>query len=342
MNTAGKVLAVFFAGVTIYTTYPRVIEALVGPPRASAPASAPGPGLASQPTTRTDFAAQEQPPRVVVPTPGTREFGRAPVPYVWQEKGLRSPNLATFVREALPAAEAGNADAQFALYGAFSFCRDGMMKRTAAELHRIPEAIMSEMHRRCDDLAAAYPDLPREAARWLESSVQAKFPRAFAYSALEDLERLEHTKMKKADREKLLTDSRSRMVIALHSNDPAITWIAAESLAALFPGDARIAQANWVWRLAACEQGLECGANARWLHDDCQWTQDCVPGETGPEYIRRVSGDFSSLQARARTLAASLRNSTLDDAGFAATVTSLPAPRARSEESRRPSARLAR
>jgi hypothetical protein len=336
MSAGRNIVAAVITVVAIYTVYPRIFASL----RDGHPPESPRPAAPAQnPSLPRDAPSSTAPRGPEIPVRGTTSFGPDPVPYVWQERLLKASNAAQFVKQAKPAAESGNADAEFALYGAFSFCRDGMRKRSAEQKNRIPEEIWRDMHTRCDALAAEYPDLGLEASQWLDQALQAKFPRALAFSALEDVERMAGASSKRSERKKRLADARSNMVVALRSNDPAITWIAAESLPAFFPGDPRVEQANWVWRLAACEQGMICGPDAQWIHDACLMRQNCVPGETGPQYIRRVSGDFPSLLARARTLASALRNSTLDDAGFEATVTSLPVAQ-KPAGNKQPAARL--
>ena len=324
MSTGAKIVAVILAIGAITYTFPRVARML-----------------------RDDNRVQEKPvleqaldrePRW--PGPGADDMGPDPRPYLWQERILRVTDYATFVGEALPAAERGDADAQFALYAAFAFCRDGMMERTPEQRARIPAALWDDMHRRCDALVAQYPDLAGEASSWLQRSLDADFPRAIAFSAREDIERLERGEIRGAQAEALVPLLKSRLVTALAANDPAITEGISTKLGPLFPGDSRVETAYWVWRLAACEQGLDCGPQVEWLHDVCRIRDNCIRGESGQEYIRRVSGDLPSLQARARDMARKLRKGEFTLADFDQSVTSLPQPGR--ERPSRPSARIDR
>jgi hypothetical protein len=96
----------------------------------------------------------------------TEDMGPRPRTYLWQDRLGNAVDYAALIELALPAAQAGNADAQFALYGAFSYCRDIVEPR-------------------CNGLAALFPDFAVEADRWLAQSIERKFPRAFALGALE-------------------------------------------------------------------------------------------------------------------------------------------------------------
>jgi len=252
--------------------------------------------------------------------------GPAPVKYRWQQRLPLAPNYAQLVAEARPAAQSGDADAQFALHVAFSFCRDGLRKRSAEELRRFPDAVIQDMHRRCDALAVQDPDLAGEADRWFALALKAGFPRALAFAARDTAGRIEREKTGGGERAKALAVARSRLVRALRANDPGVTFVVPNTLHVFFPGDRRVKPAISLWMLAACEQGLECGVNAAWMRDICNMRRDCRDGETGIQYAQRAAGNPVWLPARARALATMLRNSRFDEAAFAETVTSLPIP----------------
>jgi hypothetical protein len=255
-------------------------------------------------------------------------MGPEPKRYPWQEKAASAQDFANVVKEALPAASAGDADAQFAMYGLLRYCADGMRKRSAEELRQIPEQLLRQMHTHCDELAAEYSDLGGEADAWLRKAREAAFPRALAFNALEDIRAMTRVRPKEAERERRIAAARSDLLLALNSNDPVVTSLVSGLLPAFFPTDPRTEQAFWVWQLAACEQGLDCRPGTQFVRDDCILRNRCMSGESAQEYIRRVSGDFPSLTARARKLARALRNSDLDEKMFEETVTSLPASHA--------------
>ncbi|HEV7606840.1 MAG TPA: hypothetical protein VGO61_05855 [Steroidobacteraceae bacterium] len=263
------------------------------------------------------------------------DLGPEPTLLHWQQKLPLSPNYAQFVDEATGAAHSGDADAQFAMYIAFSFCRDGLRKRSAEEMRQFNDEIMTDMHRRCDALAAKYADLAGEADRWLALALDAKFPRALAAAARIDIEALDRSKVSGSERAKRLAIARSRLLTALRANDPGVTFVVPNTLHAFFPRDRRLRTAVSLWLLAACEQGLECGVNTPWMRDICNMRRDCLDGETGFQYARRLSGDFPSLLARARKLATMLRKAELGEAEFAETVTSLPVPAASVDDGKR-------
>jgi hypothetical protein len=293
LNTTAKVLVVVCCGVVLGA----IIETVVREPA---------------PARRQPEAGEAMGPR--------------PRTYLWQERLGSAVNYAALIDLALPAAQAGNADAQFALYGAFSHCRDMTRRRTPEEAPRV-EIMSPVVEPRCNELAAQFPDFAAEADRWLAQSLERKFPRAFALDALEDLRDLARNPPPEPERLRRVESARSRLLFALGSNDPAIAQVVPQFLPALFPNDVRVVRARWVWLMAACEQGLRCDSRSNVLQEDCMTHDRCSAGESVTTYIRRVSGDFPSLMVRARNLARTLRNSRLDARTFDETVTSLPPAR---------------
>ena len=342
VSTGAAIVAVLIAIASIAYTYPRIVKMLMQGGGSSVDDGhrrrESRPGSAGHMPESAPQGAETR-PRINLSPPGPPDMGPNPRSWPWQERILIVKDYAVFVPLALPEAQKGNADAQFALYAAFSFCRDGMMKRTAEERARIPAELWDSMHRRCDALALKYPDLASEASAWLQSALAAGFPRAIAFAAIEDIKKIERGEVRGHKARALIADVKARLIPALAANDPAITAGISTRVGTLFPAEeARAESAYWVWRLAACEQGLDCGPQAGWLHDVCRLRDNCRPGENGQQYIRRMSGDLSSLQARARDLARKLRKGefTLED--FDQSVLSLPVPKP--VKSSRPAARL--
>ncbi len=311
-----KVFVFVFALATLTASFKIVRESLFGTPRESPILSGAQSTSRESPDSRfdTNTTSTERPRELLVPT---NDMGPEPKRYPWQEKAARAQDFGDVVKEALPAASAGDADAQFAMYVLMRYCADGMRKRSDEELR--------QMHSHCDGLATEFSDLGGESDAWLRRAHEAAFPRALAFTALEELQAIARVQPKKAERERRVATARSDLLLALNSNDPAVTSLVAGLLPAFFPTDPRTEQAFWVWQLAACEQGLDCRPGTQFVRDDCILRNRCMSGESAQEYIRRVSGDFPSLTARARKLARSLRNSELDEKLFDETVTTLPA-----------------
>ncbi len=306
-----KILLGLVCVVAVLTSFRIVRQSLTGIPR-------------DAPLIGTDTAPPAEEKARLVP-PGPEDLGPKPKAWHWQEIAVHATNFGKVANDALPAANSGNSDAQFALYALFQYCRDGMRQRTPEQRSRIPEPIFREMHARCDGLAAQFPDLAGEADRWLHKALEAKFPRALAFAAYEDLNAMARKPPKKEERQRRIYAARSNILQALNSNDPAITFEVATVLWQFFPDDPRVEQAKWVWRLAGCEQGLECGSKEMFVLDDCRRRNMCMNDETTAQYILRV-GDFPSLDARAHNLARTLRKGELDDRTFEETVTSIPPP----------------
>jgi len=305
-----KVLIAFVCVVALGVSWRMVRQSLFGvpydapllAPPATAPAAAP---VRAQPDPKN---------------------GPDPKAWPWQQRAAYADDFLAVVRAATPEAEAGNGDAQFALYSLFRYCWEGMGGLNADERSRIPEEVFKEMHGHCDPLAAEYKDLGGASDRWLKAALESQFPRALAFSSIEDLRAMERGSTSRKQREQRIVAARANLVEALKSNDPAITERVPMVLRILFPDDARTEQATWVWKLAACEQGLDCRPDSMFVRDDCRRRNLCMSGETGQSYVRRVAAEIPSLDERARELARTLRKGEMDDKVFVETVTSLPQP----------------
>jgi hypothetical protein len=307
MNTGGKIfLAIISVPVLLYVMQAvrmrevqRATQGAAGPAAAATASAAP---LARRAPAQVQVQAQ------------------------LQERLIQTSDYATFVSEVVTRADSGDADAQFALYTAFSYCEEGLRELAGGDRRQVPEEVAQRVHGRCDGLARAYANLDAESGRWLARAVQSGYPRALAEDALRELQLLSRSKMPAAKRAAQLQQVREQLARALRSNDPVVTWIAGEALPVLFPAHPRLERAYWTWKLAACDQGADCGPHATWVTHACQRRRDCRPGESGEDYIRRAAGDFAGLHADARSLAGDLRNGLFEPQDFDRLVTgSVPA-----------------
>jgi hypothetical protein len=100
---------------------------------------------------------------------------------------------------------------------------------------------------------------------------------------------------------------------ALHSKDPQVVFQFAD-LPLLFLDDPeKASEAMWTWRLAACQRGYDCGANADWLAVMCRFDYNCQPQDDGVEFIRRNnSQNFDALEKKAAELNAKLDSDEYD------------------------------
>jgi len=143
------------------------------------------------------------------------------------------------------------------------------------------------------------------ANEWLSASKENKFDLAMIDSALQLALKAgvsgatEHVEMR---------DEAKRLALeALKSKDPEVIFDMGD-LAGLFVGDMQKAsQEQWVWRLAACKRGYECGQNAEWYQHQCRFDTNCQPYESGVDFIRRAnSEDFEEIDRLSNELNAKL------------------------------------
>jgi hypothetical protein len=70
----------------------------------------------------------------------------------------------------------------------------------------------------------------------------------------------------------------------------------------LLAGDdqAAIDRNQWVWLLAACQRGYDCGPNSDWVRMRCSHDNACQPFESVSDIVRRITGPkFDSIVTRA-------------------------------------------
>jgi hypothetical protein len=245
-----------------------------------------------------------------------------------------------FIENLLDEARAGNRDAQYAIYEAMIYCDDTYALHFDRREGRLAleDALALARQRKdprieeirtsyatCNTLKAENPGKYGSANEWLEKASDLGLPRAQARNASI---MLMHSKLgilpanaTREDRTEAL-EARSTLAIdlmvqALNSKDPAATWEIAHALNALTGHFENDNGDMWVWRLAACKQGFDCSAGARWKVSECFFDPFCYAGETGIDYIRRQAADLRpNVDSEADTLLARLNHGSIDRVEF--------------------------
>jgi hypothetical protein len=240
------------------------------------------------------------------------------------EKGLESrfhasTDLWQFAQSILPAAEAGDPAAQYYLSRTLKYCDDnfrfyfvrGNKRRTldegmqwASTRTGLKAEEAREVHARCSRLQETLHPFGTADA-WLSASKETGIRLAMIDTARQLAVKAgfsgatEHVEMR--------NEAKRLALRALESKDPQVIFDMGD-LAALFVGDMKKAsQEQWVWRLAACKRGFECGQDAEWIQLQCRFDPNCQPYESGVDFIRRVnSEDFDDIERLANDLNARL------------------------------------
>ena len=245
-----------------------------------------------------------------------------------------------FVEGLLPEAHAGNREAQYAIYEALFYCDDTYklyferrtrrltLDEALAQAARLPGVNIKEMrasHATCNALKSADAGRYGSARDWLRKSSDLGLPMAQGRNASTTLTEDMLTRFpagasaRPSDEELAARNAAASrlMLTALNSRDPAVTWELANTLN-LFTG--HLADDNgdmWVWRLAACKQGYDCSATARWKSAECFLDANCFEGESGIDYIRRNSAKLRpNVDSLADQLLARLNQGDIDMTEF--------------------------
>jgi hypothetical protein len=233
---------------------------------------------------------------------------------------IESTDYNDFVRNAYPAAKAGNSEAQFYISEALGYCEEIYRRyfhKPAPDLpvpsleeqigkfqahmrYHIP--IMRAAYTRCHDLMEN--DVAQWGTReeWLAKATDAALPAAEARTAsllLDDkvLNRPSSIKSRQQDPVALLRN-------ALDTKDPTALMVAASFTATVddinYPGvfedarvrDQRVEKNRLAWWLLACESGYDCGTDGPWFVSICAIDRRCQPGTDAVDYIRQSAQDL--------------------------------------------------
>jgi hypothetical protein len=235
----------------------------------------------------------------------------------WERELDSAENLGDFAAKAGGAARTGDAQAQFAMHRLLETCARPRQD-SVAKCATFPESVRAEYE---------------TAEVWLARAAQNGVARASHELAVRELVNLPRDHRARSTAERAENDmrialARMRLVEALRSSDPYLTWRTADSLATIFGDSPETRQATWVWRLAACEQGLSCGYESPWVKAVCERVE-CRDFEDGATLLLRQAGGSEAAKHRARELGARLRAGDFDDRALEASVRTLQSTPAR-------------
>ncbi len=235
-----------------------------------------------------------------------------------------SADLWQFAESIHPAAQAGDPAAQYYLSRTLKYCDDsfrfyfvrGNRRRTldegmqwASTRAGLEAEEAREVHARCSRLQETSHSFGT-AGEWLSASKE----KGFSLAMIDTARQLAVTAgVSGATQHVEMRDEAKRLALrALESKDPQVIFDMGD-LAVLFVEDMKKAsQEQWVWRLAACKRGYECGPDAEWVQLQCRFDPNCQPYESGIDFIRRMnSEDFDEIERLANDL-----NARLDAGGF--------------------------
>jgi hypothetical protein len=261
-------------------------------------------------------------PRVVAPAPSSP---------LSQYKTLygSTRDFWEFAATLLPAAAAGDADAQFYLSRVLEKCdRDNkIFFKRRAQVLSLDEGLQwaSKRHLSIAQAQAIYDlchkFLTNDSAHfgstsdWLAKATQAGQPLGRATTALKALEQgllLSSSRasgvqivdpdpaLEKADPIGLLRE-------AVKSEDPEVLFMIGEAQSLLYPARSNELVERLAWWLVACERGLDCTANGNWIKETCAEYPQCQSAVGSTDRIQGLAQDsWPEVQRRAQEISAQL------------------------------------
>jgi len=247
------------------------------------------------------------------------------------------PNLSSagdyqaFVKNALGAARAGDANAQFNVWKATNYCDEngrfyfirGEQKLSREEglawaiRRNVPYTTAQRVYDRCHAfLESETPIDTAESIRWLNAAAEQGHPVAQSILAAKILEEkmlrgFEGTsgaESPRADVEKL-DETRTPAELlqaAVRSREPEVLFRIGDMMTLLDPAAPDVSVQRLAWMAVACERGLDCSAQADWVAASCL-TAECSSINSNTEVVRIIAGDlWSAVQQRARQLSEKL------------------------------------
>ena len=265
-----------------------------------------------------------------------------PSPIDYAKAFRESTNYRSFILSALPAAQSGDPDAQYYLHAALAYCDESYsfyfrprgkvltLDEAIAVRSELPGPSMTEAikraYSRCHEVNEAKDSGWGTAQGWLSKATDAGQPVAQMETA-----------------QKIFLRPLVRGGVSAESEDPAIaqgTYIEARSLVraaiesknpqAIFDmgglqgflqqgePQEQMTQDAITWEYVACLRGFDCGVDAEWYRQFCLSGSNCLPGESGVDYLRRTAPMLNvlDLEQRAYDLNAKIDAGAWDELGI--------------------------
>jgi hypothetical protein len=112
-------------------------------------------------------------------------------------------------------------------------------------------------------------------------------------------------------------DARELVRAAVKSGDPEVLRQTGAVAQLLAEGESARERHEWVWEVAACQRGANCGPTAEWVRSLCALDRKCQPYEAAVDVIRRrVGAQLPEIEEEARQLNARIDAQKWDELGL--------------------------
>jgi hypothetical protein len=237
----------------------------------------------------------------------------------YRDQFKSSRDLWQFAETIYPAAMSGDPAAQYYLFWTLRYCfeferfyfrresgrktLDEAMEWASTRPDTSAEEVL-EIHGRCQrflETAPAFGD--REA--WLRKSQDGGFELAILYAARRQAMAAGVQGRPGSDEPR--KQARLLAIEALRSKDPEVIFGIGEVAHLISHDTESDPLQRWVWLLAACKRGHDCGSDAEWHRYYCHYDWNCQPSDTGADLVRRANPEtFDEIDRLADALNAKL------------------------------------
>jgi hypothetical protein len=241
----------------------------------------------------------------------------------------RATNYRQFILEALPAATAGDRDAQYFISAAIAYCEENLRfffkprgktlsleEAVALQTSRRSHSLIEGVHRthgRCHDFGDSGTSWGTQ-EQWLARATTAGQPQAQAATAMAVLLQslmparapVRRSAQPDSNETYSLEDARVLAGFAAASRNPEALFMLGDLIPLFAPdlSDDETQRQLLTWRFVACLRGLDCSAGSEWHRQICLNDPDCLPSESGVDYLIRAASriGMGDLEPRAAAL----------------------------------------
>lgn len=245
-----------------------------------------------------------------------------------------------YAKKILPAAKAGDPDAQFYLSRLLERCEEGNRMyfqklgkaltldeglQFAVQRH-LPIEVAQAVFDKCHELQERDRQELGSSNDWLAKATAAGQPLAEAVTAskifsqelMQNFARAEGVpETNTTTPPDSVADPRALLRAAVESGDPEVFFEIGEMQSMLDPAGIDSGTKRLAWWLIACERGLDCSTNAEWVKNTCVSDPQCASISSPTDIVQMLAGEhWPDVQQHALNISEKLDAGQLDDLGI--------------------------
>jgi hypothetical protein len=299
--------------------------------------AAPTPASPQQPQSVTQLSKA---PSDAVKIPAASSATNTPGSIDYKKDFSEAPNYWDYAHRLLPAAKAGNPDAQFYLSRVLERCdEDNRMYfqrrgqkigldeglQYAVKRHLLIEVAQS-IYEKCHEFQDNDLSVLGSAPDWLAKATAAGQPLAETTTASKLLIQEVQQNAARAggvpnpNANSLIegsSDPRTLLRSAVESKDPEVLFAIGDAQGTLHPVSPDSDATRFAWWLVACQRGYDCSENADWVKNSCGDNANCRTASSPSDRVRTLAGDlWPDVQQRAQEISVNLDAGQWDNLGL--------------------------